>query len=313
MEGREKEVRKCVSCNHCIGEALQGHHIHCAVNATAGRELEFPHLYPTDANKKVVVVGGGPGGMEAARVLALRGYKVTLFEKKGELGGNLNLANKPLGKHKITWLRDYLSYELQRLKVYIRLNTRVDLAVLKKENPYAIILATGSKPLVPDTEGIEGENVFLAEDVLVGKVDMDSENVVVTGGGSTGCETAELIAHKGNEVTIVEMASEIASDVDVITRMDLMERLKKQSVSILTSHQLIKIRRNKVLLKDIEKDQEVEKSFDKVVLAFGGKPNDEILESVLSNFERVHIVGDLKYPRRIADAIREGFEKAYLL
>lgn len=313
VEGREKEIKKCIGCGYCIKGVVDARHISCAVNARTGRELEFPHLSPAGADRKVVVVGGGPGGMEAARVLALRGYKVVLFEEKGALGGNLNVANKPLGKNKITWLTDYLSHELQRLRVDVRLNSKASLEVLKEENPYAVILATGSKPLAPEIEGIEGENVFLAEDVLLGKVSMGNGNVAVIGGGFRGCEIAELIAHGGNNTAIVEMAPGIASDADYITSGYLVERLEKENVSILTSHQLIKVSKNKILLRDIEKDEEVEKSYDKVVLALGGRPNDEILDSVLSHFENVKVIGDLKEPRRIGDAIREGFEKAYLI
>jgi 2,4-dienoyl-CoA reductase-like NADH-dependent reductase (Old Yellow Enzyme family)/thioredoxin reductase len=312
-EGREKEIRKCISCNHCIQAITGGRHVACAVNARAGRELEFSSLPAADQNDKVVVIGGGPAGMEAARVLALRGYQVVLIEKQGQLGGKLSVASKGRGKEKNLWVGDYLSHELKRLKVDVRLNTEASIEELEEENPYAVVLATGTSPLVPQITGLDGSGAIDSEDILLGRKTIEKARVAVIGGGSTGCETAELLAANGNRVTLIELLPQIALDIETTTRIELLERLAQSRVTILTSHKVVKVEGSTLFVERVDTGQESEMLFDSIVVALGTKSNDELAVPLMGRFGRVGVIGDAKRPRKIADAIKEGFSQASVM
>lgn len=312
-EGRESEIRKCISCLYCVDGAFMGHHIECAVNACAGRELEFKNMNKVNDAKKVVVIGGGPAGLEAARVSALRGFNVVLFEKNSELGGQINYADKPNGKSKMHWAIEFLSNELRRLGVDIRLNTEATIEAVKAEEPYAVFLATGAVPFVPPIKGVALENVCTAEDILIGNVNPIEEKVAVIGAGMTGSETAELLASRGNEVYLVEMLAEVGNGAGIINKMDILKHLSNSSVEILTSYRLKEIESDKITLVNLKHNSEISKEVNKVVLALGVRSNNGLYEELSRNFSKVAIIGDSKTPGRIAHAIRQGFEKAYLL
>lgn len=312
-EGRESEIRKCISCLYCVDGAFMGHHIECALNACAGRELEFKNINKVNEAKKVVVIGGGPAGLEAARVSALRGFNVVVFEKNSELGGQINYADKPNGKSKMHWAIEFLSNELRRLGVDIRLNTEATIEAVKAEEPYAVFLATGAVPFVPPIKGVALENVCTAEDILIGNVNPIEEKVAVIGAGMTGSETAELLASRGNEVYLVEMLAEVGNGAGIINKMDILKHLSNSSVEILTSYRLKEIESDKITLVNLKDNSEISKEVNKVVLALGVRSNNGLYEELSRNFSKVAIIGDSKTPGRIAHAIRQGFEKAYLL
>jgi len=305
--GRETELRRCIGCLTCFEEILNGRRIACAVNARAGNERQYGALTRDGGGRKAVVVGGGPGGMEAARVLAERGFNVVLFEKRAGLGGQLLFGCKPIGKDKIEWLVDFGRNELARLGVDVRLGQTADVATITAEVPDAVIVATGGDPIVPRIPGINSPNVHTAEDVLGGLVRLSAETVVVIGGGMTGCEAAAWIAAQGNAVSVVEMRPELCKGVMPVNRFDVLAELERQEVGIATGHRLVEIREACVVLEDLSSGECKEMPATTVVLALGVRPVNGLFPDVVDRFPKARIVGDAVSARRIGDAVREGY------
>jgi hypothetical protein len=189
MEGKTEDLNRCISCLRCL-YGLDGKTQvvrHCTVNPMWGREVDFIDAKSPMVKKKVMVIGGGPGGMEAAIVASLRGHEVTLYEKKQELGGQLLLSAAVPGKKKLLWFRDYLATQIKKQGVKIKLSSDVDPDTVKKTKPDVVIMATGARPLVPNIPGIKSTTVVTCWDILAGKKEVMDENVIILGGGIVGC------------------------------------------------------------------------------------------------------------------------------
>lgn len=313
MEGRENEIRQCISCLHCIEQLGQCKTTKCAVNARMGRELEFNGFEKKGEGRVVAVIGGGPAGMEASRVLALKGFRPVLFESKGVLGGSVYLGSKPPLKEKLNWFLDNLEYEIRQLGVDIRLNSAPTIEDIKALNPFAVYVASGSSPIVPPIPGVKNENVCTVVDILEGKVKPTNRNIVVIGSGMTGLETAELLAEKGNKVTVIEMLSKIGNGIYRSNLYDVTSRLKKYGVEMIPSVKLLSIDENGITVQNTINNEVSYKVADKVVLSLGVRSNNQMVEELEKNFEIVKVLGDSVRPGRISDAIQTGFEKAYIL
>lgn len=310
---REKEIKPCISCLSCIEAVLKGRPMECAVNPVAGKELLFKDIKKNGKGRTVVIIGAGPAGMEAARILAMRGFKPVIFEKENRVGGQLQLANKPPKKEKITWLMEYMTGEMNRRGMTLKLNTEGTIEKIKELNPYAVFVATGSKPLIPNIEGVEGENVHTAIEVLKGQVKLEGKKVAIIGSGMTGLETGEFLAEQGNQVMIIEMLNKIGKGIYTPNRVDILRNLNKYGVQMLTSHQLEKIMDEKIILKDLMNNELVQREVDHVVPSLGVVPENKMVEEIKKNFDNVKVIGDANEIGRIGGAIKAGFMEGYNL
>lgn len=313
MEGRESEIRKCICCMHCIRSVGKHLHVQCAVNVQAGREMEFDKLTPIQEKRHVVIIGGGPGGLEAARVLSQKGYKITLFEKDNKLGGQLHLVSKPLHKEKMNWFIEFERNELERLGVDVRLNTEAELNLIKAMNPYAVILATGAKGYIPNIPGVSLPNVYGYEYVYSHHKYFNQEKIVVMGSGMICFSITDQLAAKGNDVTFIELPTAIGNRISAPTRLRLMNRLKKANVSIITDYQVSEIQSNAVIAVDSMSGEQRKIEMDYAVIAMGTKAYNPLEELYRLHFNHVFVIGDaINHPGSLSTAVKDGFELAYV-
>lgn len=307
FEGKLDDIRPCIACCDCayIGGEL-GKPIECAVNAALGQEEEL-RISVTSKRKRILIVGGGPAGMEAARVAALRGHEVLLYEQRNEPGGQLLLAVVPPGKGEIMNLVSYLVGQIKKLGVKIELGKKATLDSVQKLKPDVVILATGSRALIPQIPGMNKEHVVTANEVLEGKAEI-KEEVVVLGGGQMGTETAEYLTQKGRKVTIIEMLGDIASDMFGQARVLLLLSLQDKGVQVLTKTKAEEVTDFGVIV--IRKRERQTIKADTIVLAVGAEPNTELAEKLKNKVPELYCIGDCFEPRRILDAIHEGFKTA---
>ena len=305
-EGKVEDIRHCISCMVCLQHVFSTGANRCAVNPDWGRGKDFTELKPPAKTKKVMVVGAGPGGMEAARIAAMRGHDVTLYGKEKQMGGQLVVAAKPPGKEKMLWIRDYEETQLKKLEVNIQLGTEVTPEFVEKEKPDVVVLATGAEPAIPDIEGIRRENVVTAVDVLAGKVELSNQRVVIAGGGMIGAEVGEFLLDRGNKVIIVEMLPAIASDMDPLNRQGLMEALEGREIAFLTNREIQEVTDKGVLVTDKKSGEKHLVEGDTVVLALGSKSVSYLSDSLKDNVPELYTVGDCNEPRRLEQAVYEG-------
>ncbi len=310
-EGRLDEIRPCLTCNRpeCHGRTLRQLNMGCVVNASVGREALF-RLSPATHPKKLLVAGGGAAALEFARVAALRGHKVILCEQASSLGGQLALAAAPPHKSDIQKLTNYLKGEVHRLGVEVRLGCPVTPELVARLAPDAVVVATGARPLVPNIPGA-AECAVTAWDVLAAGAPA-GRHAVVVGGGDVGCETAEYLAAQGQQVTIVEMLPDVATELAAWTRRRLLDRLMAADVEILAQTRVVAIQPGRVLYDRGGMSGEIA-PVDSVVMACGVLPNRELAESLREIGLPIHVIGDALKPRNLADAIREGFELGFSL
>lgn len=307
-EGRLDDIRTCIACRGCSLRINSGLPLGCDINAAAGEE-KTSRLEPVKKPKKILIVGGGPGGMEAARVLALRGHEAILYDDKSELGGQLLMATKPPHKEELTNLLVYLSTQIKKLNVDVNLGKPVTASLVQEINPNVVILATGAHSLVPNIPGITSENVVTAWDVLMGKVEV-GEEIVVAGGGDVGCETAEFLANKEKSLSLIEMLDEVAYDVEYRTRDLMLKRLAANNVRILTGCVIIGITEKGVSVVDKRRNRIKTIHAENVVLALGARPNTTLTNELKGTIPALYSIGDCVKPRKVPDAIREAFKLA---
>ena len=315
-EGRFDEIIPCFGCGiGCIGVRSQGLDMTCVVNPDCGKESESV-IEPAKHPKKVMVVGAGLAGMEAALTAARRGHHVTIFESNDRTGGQFNLAAMPPHKQELTLVTQSWTRQLQREGVSLRLDTVVTEALTSEFAPDVAIVATGSEPIVPDMPGIDGPNVCTASAVLAGEIPILPGHVLIIGGGLTGCETAEFMYRLGDNqligdtaITIVEMGDRVALDAPQENRAALMGRMREKGIEILTNTKVMAIADDVVVIECDGKEDEL-RGFGRIVIAVGAKPLDSLSEKLGSRVAEVITVGDAKSPRTSLEAIHEGREAA---
>lgn len=305
--GRHDEIRHCISCDYCRLALMFTRPIRCLVNPEVGREREFAAIEPAPAVKNVLVVGGGPAGLEAARVAAARGHRVSLCEHGAELGGQLHLAALPPHKQKIEWLRECLVTQARKAGVILSVSTTFRPAALAEGEVDAVVVATGALPRDDELPGARAGQVVSAWDVLEGRPPAKGLAVLVLGGWQMGCETAEFLAERGNRVTLVSRspAEDLAGDVVASYRAPLLARLRRLGVTLRTRCDVRELKDgNAIVVEAGGSEQAV--SADLVVFARGSLPQPTWLDELRAKVPEVHVVGDCVEPRTIAEALYEG-------
>jgi 2,4-dienoyl-CoA reductase-like NADH-dependent reductase (Old Yellow Enzyme family)/thioredoxin reductase len=302
--GRVEDIRPCIRCSDgCTARSdWLAKAVLCSVNAALGREEDFK-ISPAKYPKKVAIVGGGAAGMEAARVCALCGHDVTLFEKR-KLGGVLHEASIPGFKSDIRPLISYFVTQMEKLKIKV-IQKEATLNLLREEGFEAVVVAAGASPLIPKVPGIDNPIVCGALEVLNGEK-KPGKKVIVIGGGMVGTEVGLFLAEKGYNIVFVEMLDEFMNGILPMEKPEYQKRLDKHNVSIYTGRRLVSIQDKGVIVDDRYGRQE-EISGDSVVIAAGFQPNRGLIEALQSqtNLE-VYEAGDCVKPRRIFEAIHEG-------
>lgn len=316
-EDREQDIRRCISCLWCfesfLTNAAKGETLECAVNPRLGRERETAEPLRNGAGRVVVIIGAGPAGLSAAEILGLRGFKPIVLEKSAFVGGQLQLANKPPKKDKINWCFTDLQHDALKNGAEIRFNTEATPESVKALDPYAVVVATGAKAVVPPVEGVHLPHVCTVTEILNGSVRLKNQRVAVIGSGMTGLETAEKLAEEGNRVLVVEMMDQIAPGAHPQHVDDILPRLKACSTDFIVGHKLVKISADVIFLESTAGDKRREEKADAVVLSVGVQSNNALASALQPHFPGLRVIGDARRVGRIPQAVRDGFDTAWNL
>ena len=286
QRGEETRIRACVGLGYCVDRVNQGKPSVCGQNAATGREAQFPHrVLPAERRCKVLVVGGGPGGLEAARVCALRGHEVVLCEATHQLGGQLRLACKGPTRRQIWGVADWLIAEIEHLDVTVRFDCVVDVSVIDAERPDAVIVATGGWPAPIDIPG--GDYVVSSWDVLSGEARVQGEVLLCDEvGDQAGAVTADAMAHAGCQVAMATPDRTLLHDLGPTTSSVALKRLVAGGVTFMPLHELVSVapegNRLRATLRDVLTHTPTDRIVDHVVSEHGAVPNDEVYRSLVS-------------------------------
>lgn len=304
--GALDEIAPCVAClQGCLGNTIPIGDVltaACMINAFCCREVEKLDA-PAEIKKDLVVVGGGPGGLEAAWLAAKRGHKVTLYEKDEQVGGNLRIGAIPPYKQEFFSAIQYFKTMGHKYGVEFRLGQEADVEKIMADKPDIVILATGSKPIIPNIPGMDKVNTMTAEEVLLGTKEAKGK-VLIIGGASVGCEVADFLGEYGHDISVVEMLSSLGNGLEPAVKLTLFERLKKYNVNLMTNSKVVKFEDNQVVL-EVDGQEESLSGFDTIVFATGYKSFNNLEEGLKDKVE-VHVIGDAKETRDAYNAIHEG-------
>jgi len=305
FEGKEEEIRFCIACNEgCYKRIFQQLDIRCSINPTTGREEEISSAKAT-APKRVVVIGAGPAGMEAAHAAWERGHKVLLLERSPKVGGQLNLASFAPGRKEIENFRSFLQDRLQRSDVKILKPKTATGTFVKEYGPDVVILAVGAHPRKNRVKGLGEERLIPAWEILQGKGE-PREPILVLGAGLVGCEAADLLSEAGKKVVLAEILPEIATAGDADTKAYFTLKFKKNKVEVFTGATLLRVEGNTAVLQ--REKEEIRVEVGTVVSAVGAESNDGLLEELVSAGLSVIKIGDCLQPRTLLEAVQEGFQ-----
>ncbi|MFQ5872572.1 MAG: FAD-dependent oxidoreductase, partial [Dehalococcoidia bacterium] len=301
-EGRLDDVRPCIGSDQgCVGRLFHGKTITCIHNPVIGREQELAELKSATERKKVVVVGGGPGGLEAARVSAERGHQVVLFEKKPALGGQIANYAKASGREDFGAIILWLEGQVRKLGVDIRTDIEANADTILSEGPDAVVVATGSNPMPLDAPGADSGSVAYTEDVLTQKIDWgDNVLVVDQDGHHHGPAVAEHLARQGRKVEIISELFTIGEDIDFFTKPLVYKRLLSEGVTLSPNTAVKEIQEERVILKNIYSDEEsVLDGVTTIVYAGLRRAEDSLYKELKGKVSQLHLVGDAVAPRKI--------------
>ena len=298
-------IRYCIGClQGCVQALYDGTAIKCLVNPTLGRESEIDYS-KVEESQSVLVIGGGPGGLEAARAAAIKGHNVSLYEKRDFLGGQFKSAAYPPCKGELATYTSWVTNELDKLGVDIHLNTELTKEMIADIHPDHIIVATGGTPIMPPIKGSDKPHVVKAEDALLGYVPTGNR-IVVAGGGEVGGETAAHLAMQQKEVSVVEMYPTLFKELDGVNKRQIMNILNKYEVKRYTDTKVVEILDDGVIVED-RHGQSILPA-DTVVIGLGYKPNNKLAEELKETYENVVVIGGAVKTSNALVAIEEGFD-----
>ncbi|MHA1457504.1 MAG: oxidoreductase, partial [Promethearchaeota archaeon] len=331
QKGESRDIMNCIACNQgCFDNVFRMMPIACLRNARAGNEART-ELKPLKEKKKVMIIGSGPAGLETARVAAIRGHEVHIYEKDNKIGGLLNIIWIPPGRSEFKRMIDNYTYWIQKYGIHVHLQTEVNTQVIKELNPDTVFLATGTEPITPSIPGIDGKNVFWANDVFSGDAPIGKNNVII-GGGATGIELAIYLAkfgalsleafdfltqynalepeialnmlhEKRNKVTVLEMLPKLGTALGKTTKWVLLGKCDFYGVKLLTSVNVTEIGDNYVNYVNAEGNEQAVNDVDYVYYATGVKPSDSLYDQIKELGISVKKVGDALNPQTVLEAV----------
>ena len=307
MTNRDDEIVRCLRCFTCMAERAATSTRRCTVNPLIGREIEGDEIQPAPVKKKVLIAGGGPGGLYAAYTAAKRGHEVILCEKESELGGILKSEQALPFKYEMYQLTETYEKMTRDAGAEIRLNTEVTKDYVEQEAADALIIAVGSSPLIPPIEGLDGENVIVVNNYYK-ETEKCKDNVIVFGGGLAGCECAIHLGMEGKHVELVEMRDELAPDANVRHRPLLLAEIEKY-VTVHTGLRGTKVTSEGILCKDKD-DQDVMIQGETVICALGQRSRFDVVEELRDSAPVVSVIGDAAKVSTITNAVYWGYHAA---
>ncbi|MEK5442535.1 oxidoreductase [Fredinandcohnia sp. FSL W7-1320] len=305
-KGTPEDIRLCVRCNDCQGRLVENRVITCAINPEVGKEREYK-ITSAPVKKRVVVIGGGPGGLEAARVSALRGHEVTLYEKNYRIGGTCLPKENPSFKKELENIPTYYEIQFKKLGVNLKVNTVATPDVIREQKPDVVIVAAGAIPLTFSLEGDQSIQVVQAIDAFNkrGKI---GQRVAVLGAGLVGCEAALHFAKQGKEVHLITRRPEdqAAAGLNALAAFRLVTEMKRSGVNIIGNSDVVSIKEGKLVIKNLQTKSESELELDTIAPARGFKPNWELKEELSTFTDEVYLIGDSVKPGTILEAVADG-------
>ena len=306
--GTLEEICPCIGCHQgCTENILAGRPLSCAVNPFIGKEGTHK-LKLEKSSKKVMIVGGGPAGLEAAWILAKRGHTVTVYEKENVLGGQFRVAAYPPGKSDLVKPLQYYFTIGKKYGVTYKMNTEVTISLIKSEKPDVIILATGSTPSLPPIKGIDNPKLAKATEILLGQKTF-GQKVLIAGGGLVGIETGDFLGSYNREITVVEMTPTIAQDMNPIVKISLFERLNNYNIKYHVNTEIKEFLDDGVIVNQGENLKELH-GFDTIILAMGVRAYNPLEAEIKGMVPEVYVIGDAKKPGKVNEATRQAVEIA---
>lgn len=309
-EQRLEDIRPCIKCNRfCIGAGGM-RDTTCSVNPQVLKETVYK-LEKTDSPKKVVIVGGGVGGMEAAMVAAEKGHNVILYEKSDQLGGQLISASVPSFKGRLRDLNHYYEAQLKKLSVKVVKNKEITENSPELDDADKIILAAGATGFIPPIKGAESSNVLEVIDAHTGDQSRIGQKVIVAGGGPSGCDCAIELAMEGKDVTLVEMLPELYPTATPDNKTSVMRRIDEEDIHVLTSTKVKAFTPDGAIVETADGVKDL--TADTVIVAMGTKPNAKIAKAISDSYTNAQMIGDCKQIGQVGEAVREGFMAAWTI